>query len=864
MSRISRPAIYLLYFFSGGAALGAEVVWSRVLCRLLGSEAWAVALVLSAFLGGMGLGALCVQAWLARMRNPLAVFAAVEFTAAACTLGFTFLLNAGAGLIRGGGGELVAAVLMVVATLPLGAGFPILVAAVGGHPGSGEANRCVRRLYGLNALGGALGGAAAGLLGVALLGERTVLIGAAGLQALVATGAALLSRRAGLPSPRAAEISGERRPGGVGRELGAGAGTLLVPYLFLSGFAVFFWEVVWTRVLVLTVGSSVYAFSVVAASVVLGIGAGSLVFGGRLLARQGAWLLPLATALLTFAAYFAVPRLPDAYLLAVRSLELSPLLCGALGAGMVVVLPNFLLGSLFPWVVSRRPHLAGSLYAVNCLGCVAGALCGGPLTAGRLSLEHTFRVGLAVLLALAACGAWLLRAESRSPWTPPRRVAVAGLSLLSLLAFAGSFRTFLPSGLRDLRVWGYKQLLSGVYQWSREDLEDGGRRLESTYAWRELLKVVEGREVIVSVELDREANTVYVLGNGKVEGSVPFDRARTSKADLPTQLLLGMAPPLVAPGGEDSSFLLIGLGSGVTLGAILDTRERLGAGGAIDVVELEPAYLEAISDGAVVPFLEPYLDARGLESLAGVRWHFGDARRVLAQELCARRYTAIISQPSEPWIAGAAPLFTVEFFREARDLLAGDGVFAQWVQLYRLDPGSLRLLVRTFRAVFPRVYVLRPPRTGELILLGTGGKLDLSRLLRSPQPSHLEAAHISGPLGWLAVYLLGPGGVSRWVGLDPGLPLNTDGRGELEFRAPRALYQGSDAARHNLGTIRSFAAADPVSRYLPERLRRPAVKRQLARANVLLGDLEEAEALLAGDGSAAADSIRAEIAEARR
>jgi spermidine synthase len=848
------PRLHLLYLVSGAAALAIEVVWSRKLHRVLGSGSMAVSLTLAAFLLGMGLGALCAQAWLRRPRNALRAFAVVEFAAAALTLGLSLLLEA-PGLFRFEGGELLAGLLVVAATLPLGANFPILIAALPQSDAGREAARNVRRLYGANAIGGAAGALAAGLAGVPLAGERSTLLAAAALQAAAGAWAALLAR--GLREGRgaASQLAPEPSAGGERPAQDAPPAAAMALFVFGSGFAVFFWEVLWTRILVLTAGSSIYAFALVTASVVLGIGAGSLA-AGRLGPRPALWLLPLLTALLLAAGYFAVPRLPDAYLFGVRSLALHPLLCGALGAGLVVFLPNFLLGSLFPLTVSRKVRLAGWLYAANCLGCVSGAFLAGPLSAGRWPLEAAYRAGIALLLLLALLG--LRQARSAAARRGPRLAQ----ALLAALAGAVLFSAWLAAAPeRGFRLWRYEALLSGVYQWSRQSLES--QSLAESYALRELLAVVEGREAIVSVELDREANTLYVRSNGKVEGSVPRDPALPSVASLSTQLILGTLPAFLA--NPNSDWLVIGLGSGVTAGALREAHARLGAGGVIEGVEIEPAFLEALRHPAVIESIRPYFDADGDPGAPGaIRWRFGDARRVLGRDLAGRRFGLIASQPSEPWIAAASSLFTVEFFREAAARLEPGGIFAQWVQLYKLDPESLRLLVRSFRRVFPRVHALRPPRSGELILLGSDGRLPLEKLLAAPPVRHLEAMGITGPLGWLAVFVLGPRGIERWVGLDRSLPVNTDGRGELEFRAPRALYLAGDPGRANLEVIRSFAAGDPVTRYLPESVLAPHLLQRLARANILLGDLEEAAAILAVDTSVEADTIREEIAEAAR
>jgi spermidine synthase len=833
-------ALYPLLVLSGAAALAVEVVWSRVLHRLLGSSSLAAAIVLASFLGGMGLGALLAERRLLDLpsvrRRPLLAAGALEGASAVASVAASALLIGLAPLFRAAAGEVFAVLVVVAATLPLGASFPVLLAAL---PDDGLLARRVRRLYGANALGGGAGALAAGLVAVPILGERALVGLAAALQVLVAAGIALLGRGLECAPPATVTVPVRGRGGREGAS-----------FVFLSGFVVCFWEVLWMRILVLTVGSSVYAFSTVAASVVLGIGAGSLAFGGRLLAKSGAWFLPLVTLAAALAAYLAVPFLPDAYLFGVRALGLEPLACGAFGASLIAFAPNFLLGALFPWFLGRRVHLAGSLYALNSVGAILGAFAAGPLAAGRIGLEATYRLGLAALALLVLAGAFLPEVREAARRRPVRLARLASalaacvvvLSLADCIAAAAGWR---------LRLWDPERLLSGIFQWSRERMETGS--LAESYAGRELLVVVEGREVIVSAERDDADNALFLKANGKVEGGVPLRRSAPSGADMPTQLLLGAAGGVLGREHPDAPCLLIGLGSGVTLAALVDMRSRCGIEAPLDVVEIEPAFLDVARHDEVRGYLRPWFDPERLPDT--VRFRFGDARRVLAAELRGARYGVIVSQPSEPWIAGAAPLFTVEFFQEAAAALLPGGAIVQWVQLDRLETESLRLLLRTIQRVFAEVHLLRPPGTGELIVLASREPLDLTRFLDAPGLAMLRESGLSAPIGWLAIHLAGPAGVRAWAGASPPLRLNTDERGELEFAAPRTLHRGIEVGRRNLAALRECAGSDPVTRYLPDRLRTAEQARLLARGNVAMGDLAEARAILAGDDSAEAQEI---------
>jgi predicted membrane-bound spermidine synthase len=131
---------------------------------------------------------------------------------------------------------------------------------------------------------------------------------------------------------------------------------------------------------------------------------------------------------------------------------------------------------------------------------------------------------------------------------------------------------------------------------------------------------------------------------------------------------------------------LVGLASGVTAGAL--AQHPLDA---IDVAELEPAMREASG------FFEA--ENHGVLRDPRVRLVIGDGRHVLAA--AAAPYDLVVSEPSNPWIAGVASLFTVDFYRLVRSRLAPGGLMVQWLQAYDLVPRDLRMVVRSFREVFP-------------------------------------------------------------------------------------------------------------------------------------------------------------------
>ena len=838
----------LLFFASGAAVLGLELVWARQLQRLMGSSAWAVSGVLCGFLGGMGAGAFVAERVLRRGGSPLRLYASAEFLAAGTALLFSFVLPRLGDIFLWPGGDFLLVLAVAVAVAPAGATLPFAVASFSGED---RAAFRLRSLYGWNAIGAALGAVIGGLILLPRLGEERLAVACISVLLLVAIVATVL---AGRQDAGGATDSVTR----VVEQVGPGVWS----YVFLSGFVVFYWEVLWTRLLTLTVGGTVYAFAVVAGSVILGIGCGSLWVGLIPWRRHGGWWLPALVAAVLIVAYFFVDGLSALYLAGIRRFSAEPLFWGCLTAGAIAFVPNFLLGGLLPWLAARTPKSLGGLYALNAAGCVLGAWLAGPIGAAWWSLESGYALGVGGLCGLISVGIvvgrFTPRREARGGPSPAESRVILSAVGVALVVAVGLSLT--------LPRWDVRRLLSGVYQWSAADLVASDQR--ERMAAREVLEVVAGREVIVSVEAERAVNTLYVRGNGKVEGSLPLDRAAPSLADMPTQVLLGELPVALLPPTTRPRLLLIGLGSGVSLGACLHAGATRFGPGAVDVIEIEQAFLHALQSESARRYLHGILPAELLAAQAPTkedrwRFHFGDARRLLRLELGGRRWHAIVSQPSEPWIPAAAPLFTEEFFTTAAARLESGGIFVQWLQMYKIDEGHLRLLVRTFRRVFPEVYLFRPPGTGELLLLGSAQRPPLERLLTAPDGPFFNVSGFEVPVDRLASILLGPRGVDRWVGLEITLPVHRDASNDLVQALTASLYGEPERARRNLDRFRDLGGGDPCIGYLPENLRSNSDFRLLlAERNFIFGDFPEAFATLEGLDGAPVEALRRRISEA--
>jgi Flp pilus assembly protein TadD len=298
--------------------------------------------------------------------------------------------------------------------------------------------------------------------------------------------------------------------------------------------------------------------------------------------------------------------------------------------------------------------------------------------------------------------------------------------------------------------------------------------------------------------------------------------------------------------------LVIGLGSGVTVGSLLRHPVT-----GVTVVELERAVIGASRFFDHVSG-RPLADSR-------TRLVVNDARNFLL--LGRREFDVIVSEPSNPWVTGASSLFTRDFFTHARDRLRPGGVFGQWLQLYSLSPELLRTVVATFQSVFPHTLVFQTVHEDTLLVGSvTPLSLDLAelgeRMAAPPVAADLARIGIRDAtqlLGWL---LLDTGDVRRFV---RGAEINTDDNARLEFAAPRALYEDSVADNLQLLTD-AFAGRGEVLHRLVG-TSPPAFAPRLAERFLARGEPGQArtfaEAVLQGRADPDLLALAAEAAEAQ-
>ncbi len=836
---------------SGATSLILQVVWARQLVEVFGSSSLAIATVLATFMGGLALGAWLGGRLADRMRGaaragPLLGYAVAEGVVGVAALAIPLLLHAYRAIAPGLWQAMpdqplllaavrfgLSALALIVPTTAMGATLPLLGRHVTQRKGDIDAApRRLGVLYAANTAGALFGAASAGFWLVPAIGvSATSRVAALGALLLSASVAFAALRRVPDPDPDPVpDPDPDPDPGAVPRAAALQErvpGRLLLLAYAVSGAVAMSLEVFFSRALGIVLGSSVYSFTLVLVVFLLGLSLGAAL-SSRVAARttRPATLLSLlftflaATVVLAHLLLDELPSLLVA-LLEGTSLDISTLLAMHLAlAGLVIVPVAFGLGAVLPLVmrcyVGDLDHVGrdvGRAYSANTVGAIVGSLLAGFAALPLLGLENGLRAAAAVQAVLAAALAW--RAIRR-------RTALAAAAAVLAAAFLS------PS-------WSKSDFTAGLFRGHllTAYIEAGG------LYQREVVFYQDGVSTTVSVE--RSGKSWVLKNNGKVEAS--------DRNDMPTQILVGLLPTLLHPGGKQNVFL-VGYGSGVTVGAITQD-DRVAR---IDVAELEPAVLEAADRYFSQVNHSPPSDPRVH------RW-IGDGRNVLIAS--GRDYDVIVSEPSNPWIAGIASLFTTDFYRLAKANLAPGGIFCQWAQLYELGPARVKMIYRTFREVFPYVYAFTPgDETTDTILLGSDRPipLDLEALRARMAASkvlaaELARAEVETPEDLVASVFLGPDEAAAFTA---GAELNTDDNALLEHTAPRDLLasvRGNTFARAVRGATWPYGHLDGIVTGLGPR---PAEQQlSLARALYAYGRRREAADWLARarTGGAPADTV---------
>lgn len=699
------PYLILLFVGSGCAALIYEIVWFHLLELVIGSSAISLGVLLGTFMGGMCLGSFLLPRFIPDKHHPLRVYAFLELGIAAVGLivlfampvvGTVYVGIAGSGFVSILLRAIIAGLCLLPPTLMMGATLPAIARRVETTP---RGVAWLGFFYGGN-IGGAVIGSL--LAGYYLLRVYDVWIATIAAVAINVT-VALLSLAIAMAtpySPAPASESNARAP--------RGSWSVYVA-IALSGMTALASEVIWTRLLTLLIGATVYAFSLILSVFLFGLGIGSSI-GSALAARIArprialAWCQLLLCVGILWTAYVLNVSLPfwpvDVLLPSTPWLTFQLNLVRCLWAALI---PAILWGASFPLALAAvatpgqdPARLVGGVYAANTVGAIVGALSASLLLVAWLGSQASQQVLVIVsgLSALMAALPILISKDGQKTKLEPVTVILAATAA----------------------VWVV--LLVQAVPPMQERFVEYGRFAPVRGAGNTLVYMGEG--VNATVAVSRTTDGVLNYHNaGKVQAS-------SHPSDMRLQRMLGHVTTLVPK--NPRSILVIGCGAGITAGAVsIDPRTE-----KVTIVEIEPLVPSVVST---------YFGEHNFNVIRNpkVAVRIDDGRHFLMTT--DEKFDGITSDPLDPWVKGAAALYTKEFFEVAKAHLNPGGVVTQFVQLYESNEEAVKSEIATFFDVFPNGVVWANTVQGkgyDLALLGQVEPVkinidEVQERLRSPE-----------------------------------------------------------------------------------------------------------------------------------
>lgn len=720
-----RTLMYASIFVSGLVALTFQIVWQRYLSFLVGSEARSISLVIAVFLLGLAAGyrfwGNMTERGMSR-RTMLKMVGYIELGIAGYAIAFAELFTVVKGLSYAAPDWLVVdlaitLLLLFVPTFLMGASIPLLTAAI--PQDVKEVNYCHTRVYGINTLGAFAGAFIGGFLMLPVYGLPVSLL--VGAMANIAVAIVFLANR----------VEGAVQKSEVMPSIPHSFGTFgIYCFVFTTGAVTIAFEVLFIRILGLSIGSGHYIFPIVIGVVILGLAIGSLSIRRSGVTANRVFVELLTLSALLVVLYFTVPHWPY-WLSHVRiSLVTMPSNYGVFLFFVVVFTALLLLPIVIPMgrllpigyslvdkTSSDYGKVCGRVYFVNTAGTVFGAVGLGYAMFHWLSLEQIFKLNIALILGLTAY--LFLRQRSTSP------AIVCGV-------LAGAV-FFLPAWNRTHHEFGIFRLVQPT------ELHFQGWLQLPPYGTLSTKSFTDDPSSTVTVNesaaTPRRPYSRAIVVNGKSDGD--------TIGDFSNMMLTGILPYLYAPKQADLDAVVVGLGTGMTTGVLAAADDV----NSVTTLEISSGVIDAL------PLFDDF--TFNVSSNPKSTIVHTDAFRFFAR--ARQGYDLIISEPSNPWVVGVDNLFTTEYYELASRVMNEGAIFFQWVQIYEMDNEVFAAIVKNVVHEFPhvRMYVIG---NGDVGIVASHQPLTEENHARRFQHHAVESAMVpmgldgNGPLHLLRMY----------------------------------------------------------------------------------------------------------------
>jgi spermidine synthase len=756
------PLLLLLFVASGCSALIYEIVWYQLLQLVVGSSVVSLGVLLATFMGGLCLGSLALPRVASGRQHPLRVYALLEFGISLCGLAILFgmpLLDRIyiSGVGHGLPSMLLRAAICAAGLLPptalMGASLPAAARWIETTP---EGVSWLGLLYGANTVGAVFGCLLAGFYLLRVYDMATATYVAVAINAAVALVSFVLASRTGYQAR-------PKDPGRYSARVRWDSWPVYVA-IALSGASALGAEVIWTRLLGLLLGATVYTFSIILAVFLIGLGLGSglaSLWLSRLAQPKIAlgWCQMLLAASVAWTAFMLAQSLPYWPINPVASPSPWFTFQVDLARCLWTILPAALLwGASFPLALAAVAapgedpgRMVGGIYAANTGGAIAGALAFSLILIPAIGTQQSQRtlILLSAVSALVVLGPVL---RTRKKW--------GAVPLAAALLIAGWL------------AWTVHPVPGELIAYGRRILTSTGRS--------KILYVGEGMNSSIAIsQWDDGALQFHV--SGKVEAS-------TEPFDMRLQRMLGHVPALFH--ANPRSVLVVGFGAGVTAGSftVHPSVER------ITICEMEPLVPPAATRFFAHENYNVLHDRR-------TRVIYDDARHYVLTT--PEKFDIITSDPIHPWVKGSATLYSKEYFELVKRHLQPGGLVTQWVPLYESDAATVKSEIATFFDVFPNGTIWANENTGggyDVVLLGQAepAKIDVDQLQRrmvdarySGAVKSLAEVGLQSAMSLLGTYAGQAADLRPWY---RGAEINRDSNLRLQYLAGMGLNGGAETA----------------------------------------------------------------------
>jgi len=774
------PVLLVLFAGSGCSALIYEIVWYQLLQLVIGSTAVSLGVLLATFMGGLCLGSLALPRVMARRKeHPLRVYGKIEIGIAICGIAVLFGMPLVDGVYTEAVGHgmpsilfraLICAICLLPPTVLMGASLPAVANWIETSP---RGVSWLGLLYGGNTAGAVFGCLLAGFYLLRVFDLATATFVAVAINIAVALFSFALAKR----TPERSTDAKSENQAPVQPVEASGRGSEWPVYLTiaLSGATALGAEVVWTRLMGLLLGATVYTFSIILAVFLVGIGIGSGL--GSLLTRSvnSRHALGLSQLFLAAAVFWTAFMISDS----LPWWPINPLLSSSpwytfqidlIRVAWTILPATLLWGASFPLALGAAAkgeddpgRLVGGVYAANTGGAIAGALAFSLVLIPWIGTANCERV----LIALAALSGLCVLAP----------VVLRGRSIAALAGLVISM--------------GGATYLAACVQPVPPMLIAYGRRIMINRDSSKILYTGEGINSSIAISQWNDGAIQFHV-SGKVEAS-------TEPYDMRLQRMLGHMPALIHP--DPKSVLIVGFGAGVTAGSFVTYPSIR----HIVICEMEPL---------IPPVATRYFQKENYNVMNDPRTtiYYDDARHYVLTT--PEKFDIITSDPIHPWVKGSATLYSKEYFQMVKDHLNPGGVVTQWVPLYESDADTVKSEIATFFEVFPNGTVWANELNGggyDVFLLGQAEPTEINidqvqAKLNSPQ--YAPVAQSLREVGFDSAASL----FSTYAGQDQDLrgwlrdaEINRDGNLRLQYLAGLALNISAENIIYNqMLTYRQF------------------------------------------------------------